>query len=219
MRGHPHTTGSVMIDDVVDPIISLEKRCHFSVAPSTSSIFLGPEEEERSEHPEDQVREESECRKVDVEFSVVCADGENLEDGEDADSKDVDRPHIEVVSLIDLAQLAYLLGVEVFLTGAVPEHVLDVKGIAVRRFEEFSSVELGINDVQSVVLKEIVDQLDCNWLRQRFQFDLREGCPDTFEEEVLLHLYHGCANESDIQKRFEKLLLSRRNPVQVIEED
>ena len=31
---------------------------------ASSSVFLRPEEEERSKHPEDQVREESECRET-----------------------------------------------------------------------------------------------------------------------------------------------------------
>ena len=131
MRGHPYTTGPVMIDDVVDPIISLEKRCHFSAAPFTSSIFLWPEEKECSEHPEDHVREETECREIDIELPVFHTDGENFENGENADAKNVDWPHVKVVSFVDLAQLADLLGVEVFLTGAVPEHILDMERIAI----------------------------------------------------------------------------------------
>ena len=86
----------------------------------TSSVLLRPEQEERSEHPEDQIREESECREIEVEFPVACADGKDFEHGEYAHAKDVDRPHVEVMSLIDLAELADLFSVEVLLPGAVP---------------------------------------------------------------------------------------------------
>ena len=100
----------------------------------TSPVLLRPEDEERSEHPEDQIREESECREVDVEFSISRTDGKDFKDGENADAKNVDRPHVEVMAFIDLAELANLFSVEIFLSGTVPKHVLDVEWIAVGGF-------------------------------------------------------------------------------------
>ena len=135
---------------------------------------MGSEEKESSEHPEDQISEKSECREVDVEFPVACADRKDFEHSEYAHSKDVDRPHIEVVSLIDLAELSNLFGVEILFAGAVPKHVLDVKWIAVGRLEDFPSIELWIDDVQRVVVEEVVDKLHGNRFRQRLQLDLCE---------------------------------------------
>lgn len=45
------------------PALIVLTRCEYHVL-ALLSIFLGPEEEERSEHSEDQIREESECREV-----------------------------------------------------------------------------------------------------------------------------------------------------------
>jgi hypothetical protein len=164
-----------------------------------SPVLLRSEEEKRSEHPEDHVREETECREIDVELSVVGADGKDLEDREDADAENVDGAHVEIVPLIDLAKLPDLLRVEIFLARAVPQHVLDVKWIAVGRFKDLSSVELGIYGVKRIVLEEVVDELDGNTLRQWLQFDLGEGCPDALKEEILFHLHDGSADEGDVQ--------------------
>ena len=185
----------------------------------TSPVLLRSEKEERSEHPEGQIREESECREIDVEFLVACADGKNLEYGEDADAKNIDRPHVEVMAFIDLAQLADLLSVEILLTGAMPEHILDMEWIAVGCFEDLPSIELGIDNVQSIVLEKVVDELDGNALRQGFEFNLGEGSPDSLEGEILLHLNHRSTDEGDVQKSFQELLLSGRDPVQVVKED
>jgi hypothetical protein len=173
-----------------------------------SPVLLWPEDEERSEHAEDHVRKETKCREVDVEFSIACADGKDLEDGEYADAKNVDRPHVEIVSFVRLAKLANLLGVEILFTGTVPEHVLDMERIAVGCFEDLHSVEVRIDDVQLIVLEEIVDQLHAHTFCEGLQFDLGERGPDALEEEGFLHLNNGSADESDVQKRFEKLLLS-----------
>ncbi len=70
------------------------------------SVFLGAEEEESAEDPEDEIREESECGEVNIELPVVCPDGKDLEDGENANAEYVDWTHIEVVPFIDLAKLA-----------------------------------------------------------------------------------------------------------------
>ena len=73
--------------------------------------------------------------------------------------------------------------------------------------------------MQRIVLEKVVDELDGNAFRQRFQFDLGERGPDALEEEVLLHLYHSSADDGDVQQGFQEFLLSRRDPVQVVKED
>jgi hypothetical protein len=123
------------------------------------------------------------------------------------------------VTFVDLAQLADLFGVEIFLAGSVPEHVLDMERIAVGCLQNFSSIELGIDDVQRIVLEEIVDELYGYALRQRLEFDLCEGGPDTLEEEIFLHLNDSSADEGNVQEGFQEFLLSGRDPIEVVKED
>jgi hypothetical protein len=91
--------------------------------------------------------------------------------------------------------------------------------IAVGCFEDLPSIELWIDDMQWIVLEKVVDELDGNSFGQRLQVDLGEGCPNTFEGEVLLHLNYGSTDEGDVQQRFQELLLGGRDPVQVVKED
>jgi hypothetical protein len=183
-------------------------RFAFCISILSSPVLLRPEYEERSEHAEDNVCKETKCRKVDVELSVACADGKDLEDGEYADAKNVDRPHVEIVSFVDLAKLTNFLTIEILFTGAVPKHVLDMEWIAVGGFEDLHSVELRINDVQGIVIEKVVDELDGDGFRQRLEFDLGERSPDALEEEVLLHLNHRSTDDGDVQQGFEEFLLS-----------
>ena len=72
--------------------------------------------------------------------------------------------------------------------------------------------------MQRVGLKDVVDELHGSRFWQGLKFDLGERGPDALEEEGFLHLDNGSADEGDVQERFEKPLLSGRDPVQVIEE-
>jgi hypothetical protein len=148
-----------------------------------SSVLLRTKKKECSEHSEDQVRKKAERGEISVELPVARSDGEDFEDREDAYTEDVDRSHIEIVSLIDLTQFANLVGVEVFLSRAVPEHVLDVKRITVGCFENFPSVQFGVDDMQWIVLEEIVDQLNAKTFWKMLQVDLGERCPDALEKK------------------------------------
>src|SRR5437016_8555410 len=119
--------------------VNLENRCSlyvFSTEQFLSGdprllILLGPEEKERSEHPKHEVGDKPEGGEIDVELSIVGADRKDLEHGKHGDAEDIDRAHIEVGALIDLAEFPDLLPVDELLPRPLPEHIFDVKRVAV----------------------------------------------------------------------------------------
>ena len=62
-------------------------------------ILLWTEEKKGSKNAEGQIDQEPQRRKIDVEFTVVCTQGEDLEEREDTGTKDVHGTHIEVITL------------------------------------------------------------------------------------------------------------------------
>src|SRR5690242_18158810 len=184
-----------------------------------SHIFLRPEEEERPEDAEDEIGDEAERRKPDVELPVVGSDREDLVDGEEGDAEDVDRPHVEIAPLLHLAQAPDFRRVDIRLPEPVPEEVLHMERVAVRRFEKFALVERMVGDAQRVMLEEIVDKRRADRLGKSPELDPRERRPDPSQQRVLPGAHDGCADHPYVEEHLDERLLRRGEPVERIEKE
>ena len=76
--------------------------------------------------------------------------------------------------MLELPEFADFFGLDIFLFQAMPDDVLDVERIAVGRLEDFTLIEIGLKDMNRVVLDEVPYQLRAYCLRQRSEFDHAE---------------------------------------------